>query len=874
MANRLLVLALVLLAAAVSVSAATIEVDADAPPRVRFGREKLEQAIKSAGVDGGRVVIAKAHDAKWGKEGFSLTSAPDGTITITGGDDSGTLYGCLELARRIGESQKLPNPINFSDKPVMVLRGPCIGMQKTNILPGRRVYEYPYTPESFPFFYDKQHWQEFLDFCAANRFNTLYLWNGHPFASLVKLKDYPYAQEVPDDVFEKNVEMFRYVTEEADKRGIWVVQQFYSIILSKPFAEKNGLSTQLSESTPLVDDYMRKSIAEFVRQYPHVGLMPCLGEALHDQPEQTRWLTEVILPGIKQGVAEAGLAEEPPVVIRTHATDLTQAMPAALKVYKNLYTEAKFNGESLTTWEPRGTRQQVHLDMSRLGSTHLINVHILANLEPFRYGAQRFIQKSVQAGRDRLGAKGIHLYPLFYWDWPVSPDQGVSLKQWERDWIWFEAWARYAWNPDVPADEDRAYWVRRLVDRYGTNEAAANILDAYNDSGECAPRILRRFGITEGNRQTMSLGMTLDQLVHPDTYRPWPELWESQSPPGERLAEYAEREWKRQPHEGETPPQIVAEVLEFSRKAVEAIDGAAPHVTRNRDEFERLRNDVRCIHAMSQNYAEKVNAALRVLRYNHSKDPADLDMAASHLAQSLEHYRTLADLTKDTYKFANSMQTSQRKIPFVGGVDGKPANYHWTQLVPAYEKELADFRAKLADLKPSGPPTLDESTIKPLPRATITVSGSGAETYEVKVGERVWTDRKCTIESIAPELVGLTGIRFAHEPAKNGQHTPIAFEVNEPVRVLIGYFKDPRAMWLKVPDLETDARADERGGAEPVLLNAARITESPALDVHALSYPAGKHTLDVKGNGSFVVLGVMPQSTKIEKRDAHRKGGL
>ena len=71
------------------------------------------------------------------------------------------------------------------------------------------------------------------------------------------------------------------------------------------------------------------------------------------------------------------------------------------------------------------------------------------------------------------------------------------LKQWERDWIWFEAWGRYSWNPDIPAEDDRIYWIERLSERYGSKEAAAKILDAYNDSGECAPRILRRFGITE-----------------------------------------------------------------------------------------------------------------------------------------------------------------------------------------------------------------------------------------------------------------------------------------------------------------------------------------------------------------------------------------
>lgn len=33
--------------------------------------------------------------------------------------------------------------------------------------------------------------------------NTVYLWNGHPFASLVKLKDYPFAPEVDDATMQK-----------------------------------------------------------------------------------------------------------------------------------------------------------------------------------------------------------------------------------------------------------------------------------------------------------------------------------------------------------------------------------------------------------------------------------------------------------------------------------------------------------------------------------------------------------------------------------------------------------------------------------------------------------------------------------------------
>jgi hypothetical protein len=45
------------------------------------------------------------------------------------------------------------------------------------------------------------------------------------------------------------------------------------------------------------------------------------------------------------------------------------------------------------------------------------------------------------------------------------------------------------------------------------------------------------------------------------------------------------------------------------------------------------------------------------------------------------------------------MQTSQRKIPVPGGVNGVAANYHWMQLVPIYKKELDDFQAKVAQLR-------------------------------------------------------------------------------------------------------------------------------------------------------------------------------
>ena len=76
------------------------------------------------------------------------------------------------------------------------------------------------------------------------------------------------------------------------------------------------------------------------------------------------------------------------------------------------------------------------------------------------------------------------------------------------------------------------------------------------------------------------------------------------------------------------------------------------------------------------------------------------------------------------------MQTGQRKIPVSGGTDGKPANYHWTQLLPLYEAELSDFRRRVAAIKAGKSGEADESTIQPLPKCDFKVLSPGAPNSE------------------------------------------------------------------------------------------------------------------------------------------------
>jgi hypothetical protein len=855
--NRCLPLLLLVMFCGTAAAARTVAVTvpAGAAPRVQYGAERLRAALdgaRYAGRKGEAVALQRATAGAIPEQGYRLRRVSRTRTVIESADDSGLLYGALDLAALVAKNHGIPNALEVSDAPKFRLRGPCIGMQKTEITYDGAQYDYRYTPEDFPFFYDRAAWTRYLDFLVGNRMNTLYLWNGHPFTSLLKLPEYPDAQELTDAQLERNIETFRWLTAEADKRGIWVIQFFYNIHISHALARSRHIAFQHSTPTPLVSAYTRYCISEFIRNYPNVGLMMTLGEALSPRygPE---WLANTIIPGVKDGMKALGTTQEPPIIVRAHATDIERAIPLALQSYKNIYTMHKWNGESLTWTDVRGEVRRLHESLVKLSGAHIANVHLLSNLEPFRWGSPEFIRETMKSC-ERLGIKGLHLYPLRYWDWPVSADN-PALPQIERDWIWFAAWGRYAWNPDRDPAAEREYWTGRIAEKYGTREAGEKILDAYQAYGECAPRMIRRIGITEGNRQAFSLGMLMTQLIDPERYNAMRLLWLGDAPAGERLDEWARKEWEHAAHEGETPPGVADDVVAAAVRAGAALADAAPKVTANREEFERLRNDVAAVETQMRYYRAKTLAAAAVLRYGYSRDIADLQRALPLVEESLAHYRRLVALTDKTYRQACALHTVGRRIPFLG----RPGMYtHWRDCLPEYEKELATFRRRLKTLadgeRVAAGGGSAPAALKPVAAKVLT---TGAETFTVAPGEKLFTDGALAIQDLAPELRGLAGIRIAsREAVANG--VKLSFETAEPVQVLVGFFRNrnPRRRDSAVPP------TDEW---EPVLRDGVIAGDHPRLTVWTHKLPAGANQLDF-GKGAFVVFGFVRQDTDLRAR--------
>lgn len=811
------------------------------------------------------------------EEGFYIESCPARLTVISGGSGTGALYGCMELKERVERMGEMPAEITFGDAPVFKLRGPAVGLQKTKVEAPRLTYEYPITPGRFPWFYDREMWTKFMDMLLDMRCNVLYIWSGHPFSSLVKVPDYPEALEVTEEEFQQNRELFGWLTKECDRRGIWVVLKFYNIHIPLPFARVHGLELLQSNISPLVADYTRQSIREFIKSFPHIGLMVCLGEALRGTQNKTDWFIDTIIPGVKDGVREAGLAEEPPIILRGHDCDPIGAMEEAKKKYTNLYTMWKYNGESLTTYYPKGNWQKIHQSLSGLGTTHIMNIHILADLEPFQFNAPLYIQKCVQAGQSRYGCNGLHLYPLFYWDWPYTPDKvSPRLLQMDRDHIWFAAWFRYAWNPDREENTEREYWENVFARHYGiSRESAEKLLAAQENAAQCAPKLLGRVGITEGNRQTLSLGMSMSQFTNVTRFRPNRELWESVARKGEQPDDYMKKEVNREPHLGETPYDCVEEVSAHAKRALALCEAVIKAEGEDREELNRLYTDAQAVYSMTISYCRKIEAAMEILRYKYTMDEkcrgdiTFLEKAEQKMAESLEEYKKLAALTQETYLYANSMQTPQRKIPFPNG----ETYGHWTACLPEYRKELEHFRAHLAELQQGILPTdhAKEVTAEPLKPAPYTLLKSeSCEPYDLKKGESVFSDCSCKIINLAPELASLTGVRMGLGAAIE-EGVTVKLELPQDSYVLVGYMNAKGVEWLQLPDLETNTHADDRGGLTVVYANAMKAEACPPINIHAYRYEKGTHEIYF-GTGAFLIAGVIASDTVMKPRNANLAG--
>ena len=217
--------------------------------------------------DGKRPVFLKLDASLGSPEAFRIRTE-ESPPRIDGGGSAGLLYGVQQW---LSQPQIPASP--SVERPDFGLRGATLYLMKDE------TYEWQLTPKEFPWFYDRPLLTRYLDHLLANRFNTIFLWTGHLFPSLVSMPEYPDATDLTPAQLARNQEQFRWFTRECARRNISVLLHSYQIILPKVLADSRKIGVQYNKPNEFTTKYVRYALERFLAAFDSVGLYVCPGEA-------------------------------------------------------------------------------------------------------------------------------------------------------------------------------------------------------------------------------------------------------------------------------------------------------------------------------------------------------------------------------------------------------------------------------------------------------------------------------------------------------------------------------------------------------------------------------------------------------------------
>lgn len=149
--------------------------------------------------------------------------------------------------------------------------------------------------------------------------------------------------------------------------------------------------------------------------------------------------------------------------------------------------------------------------------------------------------------------------------------------------------------------------------------------------------------------------------------------------------------------------------------------------------------------------------------------------------------------------------------------------------------------------------------------ASFEVVKSNYKTFKTTQFAHVFSESKHNIVNLAPELQGLTGLRLPLNSYKNGTNAPLKIKFKENAQLLIGVFQEDNNKDF----LPTTALVN----AKLVLENGATITGLPPVNVYAIAFAKGTHTILPNGKGLYAILGVVKNNQQLATRNAELLDG-
>jgi len=673
-----------------------------------YGIQKLYTSLLQEGYKTGgknaEYVIAVTLNSSLGAEAFSIAKNKK-TITISGGDARGIIYGCLDVAESIRNKTSLQALKNKQQKPHLALRAVKFDLPWDTYRHSTALDLHDQTCR------DTAYWKAFLDMMSENRLNSLSLWNLHTYPFLIKPKNFPEASPWTDAEMKEWQTLFHAIFRMAKERAIDTYIIPFNIFVTPQFAKAHNVAMNNLEhhffvegdTSEIVKRYTRECVTQMLEEYPDLtGIGLTLGEGMAGMTPQQRedWIKETIIEGMRLAKRKSKLIHRIPFSSTTGSLGVTSIETEKLtrqaieEEYDMGFTDGPIWADLKFNWShAHSTPKLIKVHGGKLYDTYFnpvpekFKITWTARNEDFfclRWGVPSFVREHIRTNSQPY-VGGYFIGSETYIpakDYFTIDSINIPWKYaFERQWLFYKIWGRLLYNPSETDQIFQAEYIRR----YG--KKANNLLEASSLAGKTPLRLASDFDLgwdftlySEGmmaldNSKKRVEYISIDRLINQPTL----------DTDYISVKDYVKNiQAKKSFAKNKITPPALASMLEKDcNKALQLIQSIQPG-TDKALLYELA--DIQTWANLGLHFAEKIKAAVALQTYRSIGNEKNKQAAIQHLQTALQYWDKVISITRPLYKDMPLVHYSEQ--------DGKPwqendhLRFHWQLIRPDVAKDI------------------------------------------------------------------------------------------------------------------------------------------------------------------------------------------
>lgn len=656
-------------------------------PNIQFAFNNIKQSLSEKGIElqstedknANIVFVVKPGTEGINEEGFKLKKMGNKKYEIIASDNSGAMYGGLELAEQI-KSFGFKGVKEVSQNPYMKLRG-----VKINIPLDARTPTYTQMGDAgqhnIPVMWDMKFWKEYIDGLARNRYNFISIWSLNCFPSMVrtpgyedialdnvlrstgKLKDRYELKgtdfggpEILDSTeivvkitMDEKMEFWRNVMKYAKDRNV----KFYILnwnIYSYGIFGKHGITNELNNE--VTKDYFRKSVTAMFRAYPDLaGFGLTTGENMNpkDPMDAEKWVFETYGQGILDAAAEMPNRKFT-LIHRQHWTNAEQVKSSFGPVIANknidLIFSYKYAGAHAYSTTKHDFCEDFVKDIQPAGIKTIWTIRNDDNYM-FRWGAPDFVREFNQNYPKEVSL-GYYM-GSDQWVWGkdfISKDPEVlgTLEN-QKHWYSWMLWGRLGYNPDLSNNQ-----IIQIIHNRFPETDATKLFTAWQAASMTYP-VTTAFHFFGHDMQWYIEGCMSEprSARNKSGFHNVERFISSEQHPlsgYQSISDFVKMTKSGEKTDLKTPFQVAEILHSNSKKALEIreqLSGAKD------PELRRTLIDIQLMALLGEYYALKIEAATNIALYNDNKIEKFQKAAIEELTKAFDIWKSYAGLTKQQY---------------------------------------------------------------------------------------------------------------------------------------------------------------------------------------------------------------------------------